>query len=292
MANSNNLMNALLGSGSLSALSEITGADGATVKEVLKEAIPVLAEELRNNASTPDGARSLAKALDDHADDDAADIPSFLRSADAADGGKIIGHILGAKRSSVQSGIAKKLNISPQQIAAILSIVAPLILQYLGSQKRKRGQAASEGGLGDLLSSVIGGMAGGSSSGGFGGLGDLISSGLGSLFGGSRKGLVDRGSRKSAERAYTPSLFGDEGHKEKKAPAKKPAAKKAPAKKPAAKKVPAKKAAVKKAPAKKAPAKKPAAKKATAKKSAVKKAPAKKAATKKTTAKKAASKRK
>ncbi len=286
MANSNNLMNALLGSGSLGAISEITGADGATVKEVLKEAIPVLAEQLQNNASTPDGARSLAKALDDHADDDAADIPSFLRSADADDGGKIIGHILGAKRSSVQTGIAKKLNISPQQIASILAIVAPLILQFLGSQKRKRGEAASEGGLGDLLSSVIGGMAGGSSSGGLGGLGDLISSGLGSLFGGSKKGLAGRGSRKSAERSYTPSLFGDDGHHEKKAPAKKPAAKKA-----AAKKAPAKKPAVKKAAAKKAPAKKPAAKKATAKKSAVKKSPAKKTA-KKATAKKAASKKK
>ncbi|MDD4095261.1 MAG: DUF937 domain-containing protein [Oscillospiraceae bacterium] len=245
MAGSKSILDTLLSGSSVGALSELTGAGGDQVQQVLSQALPTLIGGMKNNASSKDGEESLASALSAHAKDDTSDIASFLKNADLSDGDKILSHILGGQKPSVESGIAKKAGVSKDQTATILSAAAPLLLSLLGSKKEEDEKESNSGGLGGLLGSLLGG---GSGNDGFGlddvasmllgggnedkeekeesggGLGDMLMGGLGSLLG-----------------------FGGSDEKEKKPAAKKPSTKKkTTAKKTSAKTTSKKPTAVKK----------------------------------------------
>jgi hypothetical protein len=312
VAQSNKLLDTLLASGSVRTLSEISNANEEQVRQTISFALPTLVESMKKNSASLAGEMALSAALSSHADKDSGDVASFLRSANAEDGDKIIGHILGGDRSSVESGLSKKAGLSVDRIKKILAVLAPLIMNVIGSMQKKKKEEGSFGGLIEVLSSVMTGTKESS-------LGDLFRGGFGSLFGSPKKAAAPVAAAPVAVHAAKPLAAAKPVDKKaverkraaekapiikaaakkpapKKAPAKKTEAKKAAAKKPAAKRAPAKKAVAKKSLAKNAPvktktAKKPAAKKAIAKKLAVKKANVKKPAVKKVLAKKAVAKK-
>lgn len=153
--NITDLLSVLTNSDSVSSLSKTTGASSSQVSDLLQKAVPILMKGMEQNAASSEGAGSLAKALDDHANDNISDIGSFLKNIDLNDGAKILGHVLGNKNNTVQEGLANKVGLSTSQTSSILASVAPVILSMLGSQKKQ--QNVSSGGLGGLLGSVLGG---------------------------------------------------------------------------------------------------------------------------------------
>lgn len=205
MAESKSILDTLLSGSSIGALSELTGAGNDQVRKVLAQAVPTLIGGMKSNASSKEGEESLASALSAHAKDDTSDVASFLKNADLQDGEKILSHILGGQKPTVESGIARKAGVSKNQTATILSAAAPLLLSLLGSKKEEDEKESNSGGLGGLLGSLLGG--GGSGNDGFGlddvasmllgggnddkdekeesggGLGDMLMGGLGSLLG-------------------------------------------------------------------------------------------------------------
>ena len=84
------LISQLLGKKTVSALSETSGAESNQVTKLVTAALPILLAGMQNNAGTDEGAQSLAKALDQHAADDTADVAKAVKNADAADGKKIV----------------------------------------------------------------------------------------------------------------------------------------------------------------------------------------------------------
>lgn len=66
-----------------------------------------------------------------------------------------LGHVFGNNRTAVEQGIAKKSGISLSKIGPLLAIVAPIVMAYLGKEKRQTDTGA--GGLGDLLGGLLGG---------------------------------------------------------------------------------------------------------------------------------------
>jgi len=165
-----NLLSTLTSTASVSAISKSSGAKPSQVSEIIQKAVPVLVNGMAQNASTTAGAKSLAKALDDHSKNDISNVSSFLGGLDLGDGAKILGHILGGQSSTLQSGLAKKTGLSSSQVGGILASVAPMVLSYLGSKKQATNTGSS--GLGGLLGSMLGGS---SSS---GGLSSVISAAL------------------------------------------------------------------------------------------------------------------
>jgi len=309
VAQSNRLTDTLLGSGSVKALSEISGASEDQVQQALSSALPTLIESMKKNSASLAGEMALSAALANHAGRNSGDAASFLKGANADDGSKIIGHILGGERSSIESAISKKAGIYPEQVAKILSSAAPLVMNIIGSIQKQKKEEGSFGGLIEVLSSVSTG-AGAKE----GGLGDLFKGGFGSLFSSSKKSAEPDSAKPLATKptappkptplkpaapakpaAAKPATASEKPIAEKvaakKPVAKKPVAKQAVAKKTAAKKPAAKKPVAKQAVAKKAADKKPAAKKPVAKKGAVKKVAVKKPAAKKPVAKKAVAKK-
>ena len=139
-----------------SVISSIAGQTGASEKDtqnVLASALPALVGAMAQNASTEEGAESLARALDDHTT--AEGLSGLLGKVDTEDGAKILGKILGGQNETVQNAVAKKSGASRLDTSKILAMAAPLLLSALGSQKKKTKTSAD--GLSTLLTGLLGG---------------------------------------------------------------------------------------------------------------------------------------
>lgn len=152
------IANLLAGDG-VASLSEKTGADEAQVSQVLGAALPMLMKNLQQNASSEEGAASLEKALDRHSGADLSNIAGFLQNTDAADGEKILGHILGGSKAGATQELSAKSGLSSGQVTTILSSVAPLLLSSLGNEKKTA--AGKKGSSTDLMGTLLGSVLGG-----------------------------------------------------------------------------------------------------------------------------------
>lgn len=165
----NSILGVLTAGSAVSDLSKQFNLTSNQVSSVISGALPTLIGAMQRNAATESGASSLASALNSHLGDTVLN----LSNASLADGGKILGHILGGNSNSVFSALAQKTGTSTSQVSGILSAIAPVLLGLLG--KSQKSTNTSVGGLGGLLGGLLGG---GSSSGSIGG-------GLGSMLGGA-----------------------------------------------------------------------------------------------------------
>jgi hypothetical protein len=159
-------------------LAEFLGTDTATAEGAAATAIPTLLGSLQANASTVDGAESLAFALGQHADSQATG--EDLSAIDIDDGRKIVAHTVAgdASRLAGVSGLGGDL------LAKLLPILAPIVLNYLAKKFLGGGTQAVEAapassGLGDLLGGLLGGGTTSTA-----GSGDMLGELLGGLLGG------------------------------------------------------------------------------------------------------------
>lgn len=135
----------------LDLVSRSIGADRNQVETVIGAALPVMLGALGRNAQSPQGAASLASALDRNHDGSVLDdLQGFLSGNPSAQGDAIVGHMLdGKQRQEVESGISRLAGLDTAKIAKLLPILAPIVMGALG--KLKRSQKAGAGDLGDLL---------------------------------------------------------------------------------------------------------------------------------------------
>lgn len=137
-------------------LSKSTGADSSQIQEAMKLGLPALMQAMGKNASSEEGALSLAKALDNHKDDKTDNIEEFLKNVDKEDGSKILNHILGSKNKSVQRNLAKQTGMKADQASDLMAQLAPLLLGTLGKQKASQNLDTS--GLMGMLAGAMGGQ--------------------------------------------------------------------------------------------------------------------------------------
>ncbi|MEP6479766.1 MAG: DUF937 domain-containing protein [Rhodoglobus sp.] len=162
------------------------GIPPAIAEMAVKAAVPAIVGGLAANAKTPEGAKSIEKALTRHV----GLSPKAQARADAEDGQKIVNNVFGAKTEQVTAAVAEKAGGGATQdiIAKVLPIVAPIILSFIASKVLGGGSAAapttataapaaSGGGIGDILGGLMGSQAGQ----------DMIGGVLGGLLGGGKK---------------------------------------------------------------------------------------------------------
>lgn len=188
-----------LGDGGVEAMAGKIGASKDQTSKALEGIVPTLLGAMSNNTKSENGASGLLSALDrDHDGSVLDDVMGFIGNSDNGPGEGILKHVLGEKRNTVESGLSAKTGLNSSQMSQLLKMVAPLIMGYLGKQKRQQGNGFDLGSiagllggmantsdkntgldLGDILN-VVGGLSGNSSSsqrgGGIGGM-------LGKLFG-------------------------------------------------------------------------------------------------------------
>lgn len=131
-------------------MSRELNADPSTTGAALSAALPVILQALNRNASQPSGAESLSNALrQDHDGAILNDLSGFFPRAQQGPGDGILRHVLGARRPAVETAVSKKSGMDRQQVAQLLTMLAPVILGMLG--KRMREKNLDSGGLSNYL---------------------------------------------------------------------------------------------------------------------------------------------
>jgi len=140
----------------LEQLSKTTGVKPSQTQQLTQEALPAILAALQQNATTPGGAKSLNKALEEHKDDQIEDILKFLKNVDTNDGAKILQHIFSGRNEAVQADLANKAGVQKNQVSSLLTQLAPLVLGVLGNQKKT--QTGKQGDVMNLLGGMLGGF--------------------------------------------------------------------------------------------------------------------------------------
>ena len=139
-----------LGGSTLGQISNQIGADEDSTAKAISAAVPILLGAVDRNTDQPGGAESLFNALNrDHDGSVLDDLGGLLAGAQSGPGGAILGHILGGKQRSVESGLSQVSGLDSGTIAKLLPILAPIVMGMLGRVQRQRGFDA--GGLSEML---------------------------------------------------------------------------------------------------------------------------------------------
>ena len=118
-------------------LSGQLGADQASTRNALGAALPLLMGALARNTGDQNGAKALDRALEKHDGGILDNLDGFLQAPDVEDGNGILRHMLGNKRSNVETGVSKASGLDPSMVAKLLPMLAPVVLGALGRQKRQ-----------------------------------------------------------------------------------------------------------------------------------------------------------
>jgi hypothetical protein len=140
----------MLGGGAVQQISQKVGADEGQTAGVIQAALPLLLGAMARNAASPEGAQSLAGALDrDHDGSILDNVMGFFGSGDTSQGAGILGHVFGQKQETVQNELGNRFGLSAGQVGQILMMLAPVVLGMLGRTKQQQGLDA--GGLSGML---------------------------------------------------------------------------------------------------------------------------------------------
>jgi hypothetical protein len=136
--------------GALQSISRTIGANSDETSKAIAAAIPILVGALDRNTDHPAGADALARALQrDHDGSILDDLGAFLGSGEFDDGADILGHVLGGKRQSVETGLSKASGLDMGSVAKLLPILAPIVLGAVGRMQRQ--QRLDPSGLSNVL---------------------------------------------------------------------------------------------------------------------------------------------
>ncbi len=158
--NLSELLNSPVGHSVINNVATQLGMDKKQAASAISVALPVILGGMQRNVQTEQGAQNLNNALSDARHDGSLldNLGSLLggnTQAISQDGSKILGHVFGANKPAVEQGISQKTGISLQKVGPLLALLAPIVMAYLGKQKRQTNTNA--GGLGDLLGGLLGG---------------------------------------------------------------------------------------------------------------------------------------
>ena len=140
--------------------SKIGGADRQQTATAAQGIMSTLISGLAKNASTPEGASSLANALDsDHDGSVLDDLMGMFggqvqpQQARAVNGAGIVNHILGDRQGGAIDMISKASGLDSSKTGNLMTMIAPMVMGLLGKQKQQSG--LDIGGLMGLLSGTV-----------------------------------------------------------------------------------------------------------------------------------------
>ena len=135
------LLQGPMGEALVGQLAQKAGIDKSTASSAAQLAIPALLGGLQKNSAKEDGAKQLESALErDHDGSILDDLEGVLgQEKNQINGEKILGHILGGKQNAVQQMIGQQTGMQSGQAGQLLSQLAPVLMGYLGKQKKDQG---------------------------------------------------------------------------------------------------------------------------------------------------------
>ncbi len=151
------LLQGAMGQQMVSGVVNQLGIKNEQAQMAISAAVPLLITALSKNANSGD-SQNIANALErDHDGSILNNLSGFLNGGNFSDGAGILSHVLGGKQPQVENAIGKSSGLNAAQISQILAMVAPIVMGYLGKEKKQNGLDA--GGLSSLLGGLVGGTA-------------------------------------------------------------------------------------------------------------------------------------
>lgn len=166
-----------LGPSAINQISQQLGVDQQTARTGIEAGLPLLLSALAQNTQSAEGAHSLANALaKDHDGSVLTNLDSVLGGNAMTTGDGILRHVLGSQRPQVEQGLSQQLGLDG---GSLLKILAPVVLGQLGQMQRQQGMDAGQlanqlqreqqnlpqGGILDVLGSLLGAGVASSSAG-------------------------------------------------------------------------------------------------------------------------------
>jgi hypothetical protein len=139
-----------LGGDNLKNISHQLGSRQRATRKAMPEVLGMLTEALARNSSREEGAQALSRALSkDHDGSILDNIPDFINRYQEGPGDGILRHVFGDRRQAIEQNFSKKSKLDFGSITKLLTMLAPLVMGYLGRNQRKQG--LDVGGLASLL---------------------------------------------------------------------------------------------------------------------------------------------
>jgi hypothetical protein len=119
-----------LGQNEISQISQQLGVDPATAQSAISAALPMIVGGLAQNAADPSGASAIHQSLDAHSGV-LGNLAGLLGAGGLADGGGLLGRILGPHQAPVQEGVKQASGLDPDKTRKLLMILAPIVMGVL-----------------------------------------------------------------------------------------------------------------------------------------------------------------
>jgi hypothetical protein len=140
MASLIDLVKEHLGPEELSQISQQLGTDQVTTQQAVNAALPALVGGLANTAQQPQGVSGFQVLVISHAVV-LGGLGSLLGAGAPADGGGVLGRILGQHQPEVQQGVQQASGLGSDQTRKLLMILAPIVLGALAKRSMSHGTA-------------------------------------------------------------------------------------------------------------------------------------------------------
>lgn len=149
------LLQGPMGNQLLQTVTNQLGINENQAQSAISSALPILLTALNQNAAKGD-AQNIEHALEKHNGSIFDNFAGFLSGGvNQQDSLGILGHILGNNQTKVEKSISDSSGLSSTQVMSVLTILAPIVMNFLGKQKQQNG--LDEQGITGLLGSLLGG---------------------------------------------------------------------------------------------------------------------------------------
>lgn len=157
MSNILDLVQSQLSGDVLEQLAKQIGGGTAETQNAIQSAIPAMLQAMTKNASSQEGATSLANALEkDHDGSILNDLMGFVTAGNDTNGGSgILSHLFGQKKSNVETVISEDSGLNNQATSNLLTQLGPIVMGFLGQQKKEGGLDVSS--IADLVMNQLSG---------------------------------------------------------------------------------------------------------------------------------------
>jgi hypothetical protein len=127
-----------LGPNEINQISQQLGVDPGQAQSAIAAALPMMLGGMATHASQPGGADAIHQSLASHGGI-LGNLGGLLGGGGPADGGGLLGRVLGQHQAPVQEGVAKASGLDPQKAGKLLLMLAPIVMGVLA-----RRQAAAQ----------------------------------------------------------------------------------------------------------------------------------------------------
>jgi hypothetical protein len=135
-----------LGQNEINQISQQIGADPAQTQNAIQAALPMMVGGMASTAQQPQGLGNIQQALGSHAGV-LGNLGALLGAGPPADGGSILGRVLGQHQQTVQQGVQTASGLNSDQTRRLLMILAPIVLGLLAKRHAQKSQQEIGGAL-------------------------------------------------------------------------------------------------------------------------------------------------